>query len=374
MFGRMKGLGIVFWGPFSHTGGSNLMESNEIIYTTVENQIEKLKGQGLIIQDETFAKSALRLYGYSNLIKSYRRPYTISDGSKITYRSGITFEQILSLYHLDNRLRSAVMSAMLDLEEHVKEAAADVVANSFGICQDQYLAFQNYRNKRRRRPQFTLSRILEKMREALETDKNPIFHYSRRYGTVPPWILFKSIYFSTIVNFINLFKPREQQLMASRLYPSVNADFRSLLMMDALFVCLEYRNLAAHGGRIYNHNCEIVVRSSASGTLNLRGFSKLLAVLHKLDYQSPYKHLEYELNNQINRHCVSFPEDTTYLGEVLNLDIVSKNIVWLTEKSKKYHSRQHCSGNMHAQEAEESKAKELGYTPCKRCYSSNKNN
>lgn len=30
---------------------------------------------------------------------------------------------------------------MLDLEEHVKEAVADVVARSFGVHQDQYLLF-----------------------------------------------------------------------------------------------------------------------------------------------------------------------------------------------------------------------------------------
>ncbi|MBR4058921.1 MAG: hypothetical protein IKK03_03675 [Lachnospiraceae bacterium] len=46
-------------------------------YTTVEEQIAKLKSQNLIISDEAAAKVALTIYGYSNLIKSYREPYTI---------------------------------------------------------------------------------------------------------------------------------------------------------------------------------------------------------------------------------------------------------------------------------------------------------
>lgn len=83
------------------------MEKQKILYATAEEQIEKLKRQGLIIDDPAFAKAELELYGYSNLIKSYRAPYTIvSDEGKKTYRSGITFEQVLSLYILDKNLRN----------------------------------------------------------------------------------------------------------------------------------------------------------------------------------------------------------------------------------------------------------------------------
>ena len=57
---------------------------NEIIYTTPEEQINKLKSQNLIIRDEELAKDVLSLFGYSNLIKSYREPYMIiSEGKKI---------------------------------------------------------------------------------------------------------------------------------------------------------------------------------------------------------------------------------------------------------------------------------------------------
>ena len=77
------------------------MDKDTIFYATVDEQIEKLKKQGLIINSLDFARSELALYGYSNLIKSYRDPYTImSEGSK-RYRSGVTFEQIQSLYILD---------------------------------------------------------------------------------------------------------------------------------------------------------------------------------------------------------------------------------------------------------------------------------
>ena len=37
---------------------------DEISYTSIENQIEKLRSQHLIIANEEFAKSQLKLYGY----------------------------------------------------------------------------------------------------------------------------------------------------------------------------------------------------------------------------------------------------------------------------------------------------------------------
>lgn len=107
------------------------MANDKIEYTTVEQQIEKLKQQNLIISDEEFAKDMLTLCGYSNLIKSYREPYVVITNGKKIYRSGVTFDQIYSLYSFDKNLRNAVMAAMLDLEEHIKEAAADTIAQSW---------------------------------------------------------------------------------------------------------------------------------------------------------------------------------------------------------------------------------------------------
>lgn len=43
-------------------------------YTTAEQQLQKLKLQKLTILDEDLAKSALRTYGYYNIINGYRDP------------------------------------------------------------------------------------------------------------------------------------------------------------------------------------------------------------------------------------------------------------------------------------------------------------
>lgn len=112
---------------------------DEILYTTTKQQIELLKTQQLIIEDEEYVKNQLQLYGYFNIIKCYRDPYIFNSNGKVLYRSGVTFEQIHSLYILDKNLRNGVIAAMLDLEEHIKAVAADVIAESFGTHQSEYM-------------------------------------------------------------------------------------------------------------------------------------------------------------------------------------------------------------------------------------------
>lgn len=351
------------------------MTNDDISYTTVEQQIEKLKHQNLIIDNENFAKEALTLFGYSNLIKSYREPYVINSNGKKMYRSGVTFEQLYSLYAFDKNLRNAVMAAMLDLEEHIKEAASDTIAESFGVHQDEYLQYRNYQNKRKRKQQFTLPGILDTLKKTLKTDKDPIHHYKTEHGIVPPWILFKSIYLTTTVNIIDLLKQPEQERMVKRLYDTdsilLSMDAFRKLMMDTLFICIEYRNTAAHGGRIYNYVCKSILRSNEifgpQDRLGAGGFSQLLFLLDLLKYSRPYDYLTHILEEEVSAHCSSYPQDVTYLGQVLNMNIVTKNVVFVSDKSRKYHSAPYCSGIKNVKEIPLEEAQELGYEPCKRC-------
>lgn len=230
--------------------------SQNIVYSTSEKQIQKMKEQKLIINDEVNARKSLELFGYTSLIKNYRKPYTILTSEGITYRSGVTFEQICSLYILDKNLRNAVIAAMLDLEEHIKEALADVLAQSFGTDHNNYLKFSNYRNKKVHLKKFSLGSLLNDMQNSLSCGKDPVEHYITTYGVVPPWVLLKVQFMGTIVNLIDKLKQPEQEMLFKKLYPHMaNAITKDRLQMmrDTLFICYEYRNVAAHGGRIYNH-------------------------------------------------------------------------------------------------------------------------
>lgn len=346
----------------------------DLSYRDADYLIEKLRQQNLIVNDEDFAKSALEQFGYSNLIKSYREPYVYTDcNGRKRYRDGVTFEQICSLYMLDKNLRNAVMSAMLDFEEHIKVFAADTVSSTFGSHQDEYLNYRNYRDRKTKKQQFTLKAILERMEKTMETTKDPIHHYSSKYGQVPPWILFKSVYFSTIINFIDLFKTSERDKMVQLLYPDDSPIPREDLhrvMIDTMFIANEYRNLAAHGGRVYDHKCDYTPKATSEIGKRLastNGISRLITSLSFLTNQSPFNYLNDVLNQEINRHCNNYPQDVTYLGEILQINIQSVSYVFVSNKSSKYHLDPRCSGMRNAKRLEKSEALEQGYVPCKKC-------
>lgn len=139
------------------------------------------------------------------------------------------------------------------------------------------------------------------------------------------------------------------------------------LMTDTLFICLEYRNLAAHGGRIYNYECKNKLRFIQNTNSNFHGFSLLLLLLSFFKYSSPFEILNNALTKELNRHCNLFPEDITYLGQILNVNITISNNVWVTGRSKKYHRDKHCSGILNAKSIDVKAAETQGYTPCKKC-------
>lgn len=351
--------------------------SQEIPYSEVEQQIVKLRNQGLIILDEKYAETQLLCYGYSNLIKSYREPYVIkTDDGKKRYRSGVTFEQIASLHELDRNIRNAVMAAMQDLEEYIKEQSANVIAKSFGTNQNDYIKYRNFQNKRKRIHKYELGPILDKLREQLTSTKDPIHHYYSSYETVPPWILFKSLYFGTIVNFIDLFKPNEQTEVMKKFLDFENLNMSEecarILMMNILFISMEYRNNAAHGGRMYNFLPKNKLRASEifvgeNHTDTNPGFTEFIGLLHLLRYKKPYLQLREVLSMEVNRHCSYFPQDVTYLGQILNIDIVPCNVVHVSPKSGKFHRNPNCSGIRETIEMEFDEAMEKGFLPCKRC-------
>lgn len=308
------------------------------VYTTIDDQIALLKSKELIFEDIDFAKEQLKKFGYYNIINSYKAPYLKEiDGNKI-FKSGTSFEQIFSLFTLDHNLRNSIMSAMLALEEHIKAAAAEVISSSFGTDQNDYLQWKNYRDRRVSHKRFGLNATLENLKKALMSDKDPIRYYRENYGIIPPWILFKGTYFSTMVNFIRLFKEPQKQQFVQLLYECSSSLCREkdvkTLLFSTLSLCLEYRNLAAHGGRVYDYISDIKIQLDNPSiidplnTFNLDfstqyGLCLLLNLLEMLPYKQPHSIIDNALRIELNRHLDLYECDLDILGSTLNLIIFS---------------------------------------------------
>lgn len=145
-----------------------------------------LKSKNLIFINENFAQKQLSEYGYYNIINSYKAPYMNIINDKKEYITGTSFEQIYSLFTLDHNLRNSIMSAMLDFEEHLRAATAEVIARNWGTDHNEYLKWEHYRDRNVTKDRFSLKNILNILRQNIASDKAPIKYYRENYGIVPP--------------------------------------------------------------------------------------------------------------------------------------------------------------------------------------------
>ena len=357
----------------------------KIDYTTIQQQIDLLKEKELIFENEENAKLVLERYGYYNIINSYKEPYQIFIDGKRKYISCTTFEQIYSIFTLDHNLRNSIMASMLELEECLRSATAEVIASSFGTDHNIYLNFRNFRDRHSANPKFSLNGILGTLRNNAASDKDPIKYYREKYGIVPPWILLKGTYFSTLINLIKCLKNEQKQyLIKLLLHIPTDVDVSNELIslfQTTLFICLDYRNTAAHGGRIYNFHSRYINDLKISDKIisifpklneakSASGMSLLLLLLNIFKNKQPNAIIKTSLNKQLNRHLSKYPKDIDVLSQSIQISIKSEPYVWINEKTHTFHNNEYCSGMLHAQKVRYATISKSIYFPCKRCFKS----
>lgn len=355
--------------------------AKEFHYTTSEEQITHLKSKGLIFDDENIAKRNLDRYGYYNIINSYRGPYQTMENGKKEYLADTTFEQIFSMFLLDHNLRNSIMASMLDLEECLRAATAEVIAKNFGLDHNDYLDFKNFTDRPATNPKFTLRNILGTLHTNIHSGKNPIRYYREKYNIVPPWILLKGTYFSTLVNFIKCLKHHQKQQLLHLLVPNLNSEISPeiiSLFQTTLFICLDYRNAAAHGGRIYNFHSahtdklritdDVITHFPLLKDANTQsGIHQFVNLLSIFKNNQPMQIITATLNRQIDRHLKIYPRDINLLSQNFGIHIDRRTYVFVNKKTKIYHYNRTCSGISNAHMVPLSTQIKTDYTPCKRC-------
>ena len=102
--------------------------------------------------------------------------------------------------------------------------------------------------------------------------------------------------------------------------------------MDTLFVCLDYRNRAAHGGRIYNFTTDAKFRYnpllhvpmliSQADYRTGKGSTGLVALAFSvmfLDNKNPATALVAAYEMFLEEHCDIYPNDRSYLEQYMKI-------------------------------------------------------
>lgn len=236
-------------------------------FKTFEEQVSFLKNHHkLIIGDENFAKKVLSTIPYYDLVNGYKECMF----SENHFKDNVSFEFLYMFYLFDKRFQNILFKQSLFIENSFKTKLAYVLAENFGVHQDMYLDNNHYKAKKGK---LLFSDMKNNIKALYTVDKKytgqPTRHYIENHNHIPPWILFKNLSFSNVINLFALLKPNEKNqmvnLMKSDLYVNTNSlDTRTLsdFFLVGLNIVRNYRNQIAHNLKFvtYRHSKKLSLK------------------------------------------------------------------------------------------------------------------
>ena len=318
-------------------------------FKSIDEQIRILKVERkLTINNVEAAKDILQRYGYYEIINGYKTPFLNdpSDDNK-GYKENATFEHIFDLYKLDRDIRKDLLQSLEYFEQTFKQALAYSVAKIISDDQTRYTAQSHYNTGKthhnHRRIYNDRDRLLKKFNKLIHSDKQPFKHYREDHHNIPPWIMVKGMTFGESIYWYRLSKPEVRFNVISKLLdidPTLLRASNSSLKIsqtigDLLGLYLNYRNLTAHGGRIYNHRSEIYkIRwlpliyprfiNATRQEFNKNQFRSSLGIVMRtlkiFDNPEPSNNLEIWLQIHLKSYLKKYKEDEKFLLEAMELD------------------------------------------------------
>jgi abortive infection bacteriophage resistance protein len=257
-------------------------------YLTLDQQIAKLKANGLIIHNESYAKKCLIGYNYYRL-SAYWHLFRQRDPNDITKKLGIfeqghTFEEVIQIYEFDYQLRRLIFEAITDIETFLRTQIAyhiPSINNDAFAMYDQTLF---YRRPRRNIKGLNYNQLMIDINSEISRAKDEDFisHFKNTYSDypkIPFWVLTEIISFGTLRKIYKHLKSSHKHLISnsfnigtiSSSSPSPYIDIDKQNLDSHLFLINKYRNVCAHHGRIWNRKVRDVLTTDAATELQISG-------------------------------------------------------------------------------------------------------
>lgn len=218
------------------------------VYFNYDQQIAKLRADGLTIANERAAKARLKWEGYYNFAVGYNRLF--KDERK-RYFPGVTFEHIEALFDFDKHLRGLVYEYAGQVECNLKALISDEFSKRYGVDERSYLMEENFTpvQQELKHVRWMIgtckATLKDCCREGTGNYREYIAYYAKTYGHVPLWALIRALSFGNTSKFLRLMKREDGKEVAAE----YRVGFDELCNMTELLVC--FRNIAAHGERVY---------------------------------------------------------------------------------------------------------------------------
>lgn len=206
--------------------------------TTYEEQLNKLKERGCIVEDEKQALEVLKNVNYYRLT-AYFLSFQKTDK---TYFEGTTFENVYNVYEFDRKLRNLIFSVLEEIEILLRTRLAYYFSHKYGAL--GYMDKTNLGNSFDKERFDDLCDELVKHNEAKLFVKHHIYKYE---GKFPLWVLVELMSFGNLSLFYADMTRADKKEFAKTVFGTYDNNLQSWLL------CLtDLRNSCAHYARLYN--------------------------------------------------------------------------------------------------------------------------
>ena len=211
-------------------------------------------------------KKILSRENYYSVINGYKEVFldkeiTAANNSDY-YITGTTFFQIYSLYRFDRNLRNILLKSILQAEQNVCTKVSYRFAET-NQSEFSHLNINNFSKVDLPKATKLISKLSHVTQSNSKNTSGPFYHYLTQHQDLPLWVLVTKLTFGEINYFYKTIPPTLQE----KILEDINKDYTSEYAFkmndptssliskfnDILDVLVEYRNICAHGERLYNH-------------------------------------------------------------------------------------------------------------------------
>ena len=234
---------------------------------SLDEQVDKLAGRGLIIDDKELAERYLSNISYYRL-RAYTFPFQENEDETADHRflrTDIHFSDIIDLYCFDRRLRSLLFNAIEKIEVAVRAKLVQTYAEATGNSH-WFLDKALFREKEAADKEghaTTAYDVLMKdiQSEIRRSNEDFIKHYKNKYDTpsIPPsWMTLEVLSLGTLSRLYELLNPSPQKAEIAKAFGLPNGK----ILANWLHAIAVLRNCCAHHSRVWNRRYIVNVQLS----------------------------------------------------------------------------------------------------------------
>jgi len=270
---------------------------------SIEEQINKLKKRGLIVNNVNFAASYLSSNSYYRL-RAFTIPFLDFDNQEKQHKfreKDIQFEDIVDLYNFDSRLRTIIFNALEKIEVALRakliyEYCTETKDSHWFLNKTLYFNNDKY--------DFLMEKIDEDVNRSNEDFVN---HYQTKYTfpELPPsWMTLETLSFGNISKMIANLDCKSKPFR--RISTSLGLS-NPFILENWIYSFSVLRNYCAHHSRVWNRRFHVELKMPYNtiypfidkNELSYIHTNKLFAILSCIQYIIKIINPEFDFRNSI---------------------------------------------------------------------------